>query len=114
MKLTHHRIEVRSQRLGDSLPERESTASCVCAECAHDAHWEFERDDHRRFHYGNGSIQRGGLLEIPIRLSQRQGELIGKLPGGLGGLDPLAEQAVGGIQESRLVRLGGAGHLTQT
>ena len=37
--------EERSQRLGDSLPERESTASCVCAECAHDARLEAEVDD---------------------------------------------------------------------
>ena len=106
--------EKRSERLGDDLAECEPPAPRVHAECAHDTHGEFERDGDRRFHDGNGSIQCGGLLDITIRLSQREGELIGQLPGRLGGLDPLAEQAVGGIQEPRFVRLGGARHLTQT
>ena len=83
--------EKRSQRLGEDLAECEPTAPRVHPECAHDTYGEFERDGDRRFHDGNGSIQCGGLLEIPIGLSQRQGELVGKLPRGLGGFDPVAE-----------------------
>ncbi len=89
--------EERRDRLGDDLPEREPTAPRVPAEGAHHTHWEFERDGHCPFHHGNGSAQCGGLLEVTVRLPSRQRELVGKLPGGIGGLDPPPEQPIGGI-----------------
>lgn len=85
------------ERLGDDLPECESTAPRVRAERAHQAHREFEGDGDCRFGGGNGGAQRGGLREVAIRLSPRQRKLVLELPCRIRDLGLLCKEPIGGV-----------------
>ena len=84
-------------RLGDDLPEGESTAPRVRAERPHQAHREFEGDGHSRLDRRDRGAQCGGLLEIAVRLASRQRELVLELPCGLRRFGPLSKEPVGSV-----------------
>ena len=100
----------RRHRLRDDLSEGESAVSGVGADCAYGADRQLEGDRDGRFDRRQRRAQPGRFLEIAIGLPSGQRELAPEVPGCLGAFHLLSEQAVRGVEQARLVGLGGPRH----